>query len=61
MLGALKEDIFSRYGLNIKDSSLKRAGIQRIFVRLPMDTIYTNPVTGPDRLQGDACGLKSCV
>eukprot|EP00971_Amphidinium_carterae_P106140 2102047-Amphidinium_carterae.1 len=66
MLGVLKEDMFSRYGLvNTKDSSLKRfrapnhplwgtcltvslvrAGIQRIFVRLSMDNMYTNPVTG---------------
>eukprot|EP00971_Amphidinium_carterae_P301157 5983323-Amphidinium_carterae.7 len=65
MLGALREEIFSRHGLNTKNSSLKRfrapnhpmwgtcltvslvrAGIQRIFVRLPMDTMYTNPVSG---------------
>eukprot|EP00971_Amphidinium_carterae_P214332 4253611-Amphidinium_carterae.8 len=64
-LTTLSRNIFSKYGFNTKDSSLKqfrapnhplwgtcltvslvRAGKQRIFVRLPMDNRYTNPVTG---------------
>eukprot|EP00971_Amphidinium_carterae_P040966 804656-Amphidinium_carterae.1 len=65
MLIVLKENMFTRLGLNPRDAamrkfrapnhpmwgtcltvSLTRRGIHRVFVRLAMDDLYTNPVTG---------------